>query len=101
MGDTRPSSQERRVPSIATVGLPAGPGGPGARRSEPLAGIVEHQDPVERLAGVGRRERARSPVLAKVPVAVAAPVRGLNHHAFTFGPVIAAMRTVNGRPAGA
>ena len=44
---------------------------------------------------------SRWPVFAKLPMAVAAPVRGLNHQAFTLDPVIALMRTLNGRPTGA
>ena len=44
---------------------------------------------------------ARSPSLGKVPMDCAELSRGLNHQAFTEGPWMVFIRTVNGRPTGA
>lgn len=44
---------------------------------------------------------ARSPVFGNVPISIAAPVRGLNHHPIMFAPRSAPTRTVNVRLTGA
>ena len=62
--------------------------------------VVEHEHPVHHLAFVGRCERPLAGVWERAD-ALAAPVRGLNHHALIVAPAIALMRTRNVRPTGA
>ena len=70
------------------------------RRRVVLRRIVQDEHPVEQLAFRGG-VKSRSPVFGNVTAAAALPVRGLNHHAFTFVPVILFNRTENVRPTGA
>ncbi len=49
------------------------------------------------LGGLNRR----SPLVSNSPIDSALPVRGSNHQAFTFSPLIASIRTANRRPTGA
>ena len=56
-----------------------------AGRRVALRGVVQHEHPVEPLAGRRRRERALA-LFANSPIDVALPSRGSNHHAFTAVP---------------
>ena len=55
------------------------------------------QSVVSPKAGGSKR---RVPVLENSPIGVACPLRGSNHQAFTFDPLMTSIRTENGRPIG-
>ena len=63
-------------------------------------GVVEHEHPVGASPAAGGANR-RVPGVGELADPGGRPVRGSNHQAFTFGPLIMSMRTENGRPTGA
>jgi rhamnogalacturonyl hydrolase YesR len=70
---------------------------PGAGKCFAASSSTRTQSSISPLSG---GTNSRSPRLSNSPAACARPVRGLNHHAFTFEPVMTSSRTLNGLPAG-
>jgi rhamnogalacturonyl hydrolase YesR len=70
---------------------------PGAGKCFAASSSTRTQSSISPLSG---GTNSRSPRLSNSPAACARPVRGLNHHAFTFEPVMTSIRTLNGLPAG-
>ena len=88
-------SGERCDYARAGSGYRAAPGGPNFRAASSRTSTQS------RFSPASGGENVCSPVFGNSPMDVAFPVRGLNHHAFTFLPLILSIRTAKARPAGA